>query len=93
MGENFSTKPLQGLELLLHFPFLQKKQGIYRMGIQKHFPRLADAMSLLDATFSARFPNAVAPLISAHAEAAIPLNLGKEVLEQLASRLMSEEEA
>jgi hypothetical protein len=48
-------------------------------------------MSLLNATFSARFPNAIAPLVSANAEAAIPLNLGREVLDQLAKSLMAQE--
>jgi hypothetical protein len=39
------------------------------------FPRLADAMNMLDKLVSSRYPNSVSPLISAHAEAAIPLNL------------------
>jgi len=53
--------------------------------------RLADAMSLLDKLVSARYRNALTPLISAHAEAAIPMNLGKRVLEKLARQLMSEQ--
>jgi|SRR6185437_14061416 len=34
------------------------------------------------------FPNALAPIVSAHAQAAIPLHLGAKVLEQLAKALM-----
>lgn len=52
------------------------------------YPRLADAMSLLDSIVSSRYPNALAPLVAAHAEAAIPLNLGRKVLEQLAKELL-----
>lgn len=92
-GRKFFYKTASGARIVASLPFLTEEARDLSSGDVKHFPRLADAMSLLDATFSARFPNAVAPLISAHAEAAIPLNLGKEVLEQLASRLMSEEEA
>jgi len=91
-GRKFFYKTASGARIVASLPFLTEEARDLSSGDVKHFPRLADAMSLLDATFSARFPNAVAPLISAHAEAAIPLNLGKEVLEQLASRLMAEEE-
>jgi len=51
------------------------------------FPRLADAMSLLDQLVSSRFPHSVIPLISAHAEAAIPLNLGKKIFEDIAKEI------
>jgi hypothetical protein len=54
------------------------------------YPRLADALSLLDSVVSSRYPNALAPLVAAHSEAAIPLNLGRKVLEQLAKELMHE---
>ena len=55
----------------------------------ERYPRLADAMSLLDSLVSSRYPNALAPLVAAHAEAAIPLNLGRKVLEQLAKELLA----
>jgi len=48
------------------------------------FPRLPDMLDLLDMLVSMRYPNAVIPLIAAHAEAAIPLNMGEKVLEKLA---------
>jgi hypothetical protein len=51
------------------------------------FPRLADAMHLLDDLVSSRFPNSLQPIVAAHAEASIPLNMGKRVLEQLAREL------
>lgn len=51
------------------------------------FTRLGDVMSLLDQLVSSRHPNSVSPLISAHAEAAIPLNLGKRIFEDMAKEI------
>lgn len=51
------------------------------------FPRLADVMNLLDQLVSSRYPNSVSPLVSAHAEAAIPLNLGKRIFEDIAREI------
>lgn len=48
------------------------------------FPRLADTLDLLDLLVSMRHPNAVIPLIAAHAEAAIPLKMGEKVFDKLA---------
>lgn len=91
-GRKFFYKTASGARIVASLPFLTEESRNLSRGDARHFPRLADAMSLLDATFSARFPNAIAPLVSAHAEAAIPLNLGREVLEQLAKTLMAENE-
>lgn len=51
------------------------------------FPRLADVMHLLDQLASSRYPNSVSPLISAHSEASIPLNLGKRIFEDIAREI------
>ncbi|ENU95484.1 hypothetical protein F970_01948 [Acinetobacter sp. CIP 102082] len=51
------------------------------------FSRLADIMNLLDQLISSRYPNSVSPLVSAHAEAAIPLNLGKRIFEDIAREI------
>lgn len=51
------------------------------------FPRLGDIMDLLDQLVSSRYPNSVSPLVSAHAEAAIPLNLGKRIFEDIAREI------
>ncbi len=90
-GRKFFYKTASGARVVASLPFLTEESKDLSNGEAHHFPRLADAMSLIDATFSARFPNAIAPLVSANAEAAIPLNLGREVLEQLAESLMAQE--
>ena len=52
------------------------------------FPRLADALSVLDQLVSTRYPNSLDPLVAAHSEAAIPLHLGTQILEDLARKSM-----
>lgn len=90
-GRKIFYKTASGARIVASLPFLTEEARDLSRRDARHFPRLADVMSLLDATFSARFPSAVAPLVSAHGEAAIPLNLGQEVLERLAKALMAEE--
>lgn len=51
------------------------------------YPRLADLMNVLDELVSSRYPNSVSPLVSAHAEAAIPLNLGKRIFDDIAREI------
>jgi len=92
-GRKIFYKTASGARIVASLPFLSDGARDLSRVEAEHFPRLADAMSLLDVTFSARFPNALAPLVSAHAEAAIPLNLGREVLESLANTLMAQERA
>ena len=52
------------------------------------FPRIADIMTVLDQLSSSMYKNSISPLINAHAEASIPLNLGKKILESLAKELL-----
>ncbi|WP_242920787.1 DNA double-strand break repair nuclease NurA [Pontibacter liquoris] len=51
------------------------------------FTRLADVMNLIDKLASNRYPNSISPLISAHAEAAIPMNIGKRIFEDIAKEI------
>jgi hypothetical protein len=52
------------------------------------FPQFGTVCALLDKLATSQFENALAPLVSAHAQAAIPLHLGQKVLKQLAQALM-----
>lgn len=54
---------------------------------EKQFSRLRDIMDLLDQLVSSRYPNSITPLISAHAEAAIPFNMGQKLFEQIAREI------
>lgn len=51
------------------------------------FARLKDITHLLDELSSNRYENSISALISAHAEAAIPLNIGTKVFEEIAKKI------
>lgn len=54
------------------------------------FPRLAEVLNLLDKLVSSRYLNTVTPLATAHAEAAIPLNLGKRIFDDIARKIRTQ---
>lgn len=56
------------------------------------FPRLAEVLGLLDKLVSSRYQNTVTPLATAHAEAAIPLNLGKRIFDDIARKIRNQSE-
>jgi hypothetical protein len=87
-GRKFFYKTESGARIVATVPFL-KEEHKDRNDIDPNlFPRITDALSLLDKLASSRYPNALIPLVSAHAEAAIPMNLGRRVLEKLARELV-----
>lgn len=86
-GRKFFYKTKAGSRIVASLPFYGEEDRDLSDVAAARFPRLADAMSLLDAVFCVRYPNAIAPLVAAHAEAAIPLNVGRRVLQQLAAHL------
>lgn len=86
-GRTFFYKAASGQKLVpvvAHFNDHQKNLDTAR---PDQFSRLADVMNLLDQLASSRHPNSVSPLISAHAEASIPLNLGKRIFEDIAREI------
>jgi len=89
-GRKIFYKTASGALIVVNTPFLSEDHKNLKRAEVSRFPRLADIMSLLDKLVSSRYRNSVMPLISAHAEAAIPMNLGKRVLERLARQLMAE---
>ena len=90
-GRKFFYKTASGARIVATIPFLDEAQDTLDtddIGIYREF---GSACALLDALASSRFPNSVSPLISAHAQAAIPLQLGTKVLQQLAKALMRQD--
>jgi len=86
-GRKFFCKTKNGYKLvpqLASFNDLQKDISTANLS---QFPRLGDACVLLNDLISNRYPNSINPLISAHAEAAIPLTLGKKMFEEIAQEL------
>ncbi len=87
-GRKFFYKTQSGALLVATLPFLNETHEDLTQAKSSQFPRLADAMALLDQLVSVQHPNSLSPIITAHAEASIPLNLGKRVLEKMARELM-----
>lgn len=87
-GRKFFYKTRNGARIVASIPFLNDEQDTIESDDVSIYPRFSAVCSLLDRLVSSRFPNAISPLISAHAEASIPLNLGAKVLKQLAQALM-----
>lgn len=90
-GRKFFYKTTSGARLVASLPYLDESHHDMDRAEPNQYPRLADALGLLDQLVSSRYPNSLSALISAHAEAAIPMNLGARVLEEMAKELISEE--
>ena len=87
-GRKFFYKTKSGARIVANIPFLDAHQDTLDGDDVTLYPSFGAICALLDKLVSCRFPNALAPLVSAHAQAAIPLHLGAKVLEQLAHALM-----
>ena len=87
-GRKIFYKTASGARIVADIPFLDEKQDTLDTDDVSTYGEFPSACALLDSLASSRFPNSVSPLISAHAQAAIPLQLGTKVLQQLAKALM-----
>jgi len=86
-GRKFFYKTASGQKLVPVIAYFNDKQRDLSTAYPSQFPRLADVMNLLDKLVSSRYPDSLSPLISAHAEAAIPFNLGKRIFEDIAREI------
>jgi hypothetical protein len=89
-GRKFFYKTRTGARLVADLPFLSDEQDTLDSDDINLYPQFAAVCSLLDRLVSSRYPNALSPIVSAHAQAAIPLHLGAKVLQQLAKALMEQ---
>lgn len=92
-GRKFFYKAASGQKIVPVIACYTDYQRDLRTSNIDQFVRLADVMNLLDQMVSSRYPNSVTPLISAHAEAAIPLNLGKRIFEDIAREIREKSNA
>lgn len=86
-GRKFFYKTSLGYKIVPSVAFFNEYQQNLTTAHPNQFTRLADVMSLLDQVVSSRYRNAVTPLVSAHAEASIPLNLGRRIFEDIAREI------
>ncbi len=86
-GRKLFYKTKTGYRIVPVLAFFNEHQQNLETARTDQYPRLADLMNVLDELVSSRYPNSVSPLVSAHAEAAIPLNLGKRIFDDIAREI------
>ena len=87
-GRKFFYKTRGGARIVSVLPFMRPgDDDLNRAELSQH-PRLADSLNILDELVSVRYPDAIVPIIAAHAEAAIPMQMGRRVLEQITRELV-----
>ncbi|NOQ23053.1 MAG: nuclease [Candidatus Aegiribacteria sp.] len=86
-GRKLFYKTKTGYRIVPVLAFFNEYQQNLETARTNQYPRLADLMNVLDELVSSRYPNSVSPLVSAHAEAAIPLNLGKRIFDDIAREI------
>ena len=87
-GRKFFYKTKSGAQIVANIPFLSPDQDTLISDDSALYPRFGTVCALLDKLVTSRFPNALGPIVSAHAQASIPLHLGQKVLKQLAQALI-----
>jgi hypothetical protein len=87
-GRKFFYKTKSGARIVANIPFLTSDQDTLSNDDPVFYPQFGAVCALLDKLVTSRFPNALGPIVSAHAQASIPLHLGQKVLKQLAQALM-----
>jgi hypothetical protein len=90
-GRKLFYKTESGARIVADIPFLDDNQDTLDTDDISLYREFGSVCALLDTLASSRYPNSVSPLISAHAQAAIPLRLGTKVLQQLAKALMRQD--
>lgn len=86
-GRKLFYKTKIGYRIIPVLAFFNEHQQNLETARPNQFSRLGDLMNMLDELVSSRYPNSVSPLVSAHAEAAIPLNLGKRIFDDIAREI------
>ncbi|MGH1336037.1 MAG: DNA double-strand break repair nuclease NurA [Aureispira sp.] len=86
-GRKFFYKNKSGYRVVPSIATFTNYQSNPKTAFPAQFPRLSDCLMLLDKLVSAKYNNSVLPLATAHAEAAIPLNLGNAIFENMAREI------
>ncbi|MEE9443860.1 MAG: hypothetical protein V3V99_14445 [candidate division Zixibacteria bacterium] len=87
-GRKFFYKTSEGGRIVGSIPFLSEDQDTLDSADIEKYPQFGSLCTMLDNLISSRYQNALSPIVSAHAQAAIPLNIGTKVLQQLAKAIM-----
>lgn len=88
-GRKLLCKTAFGHRLVVNVAYFNEEQRDLSSALPEQFPRLADALKLLDKLSSNMYPNSISAIIAAHSEASIPLNLGGKILEDVARKAVT----
>ena len=86
-GRKFFYKTKAGYRVVPSIVTFKHYHAEVKTAFPAQFPRLADCLKLLDKLVSSRYGSSVMPLVTAHAEAAIPLNIGKAIFDDIAKEM------
>jgi hypothetical protein len=89
-GRKFFYKTASGARIVATLPYLTDAQDSLASDDVGPYPSFGLICAILDKVVSSQYPNSLAPIISAHSHAAIPLHLGTKVLQQLAKALLKQ---
>lgn len=89
-GRKFLYKSARGARLVPSLAYTQPNPPDFDSDDVTDLPTFGRACRILDDLVSSQYPNALAPIVAAHAQAALPLNMGTRVLSTLAQRLMAD---
>jgi hypothetical protein len=91
-GRKLFYKAASGQRVVPVIAWFNEEQKNIKTAKPEQFNRLTDVMCLLDRVVSNRYPNSLSPLIAANAEAAIPLNIGTRLFEDIAREIREKSE-
>ncbi len=86
-GRKFFYKTKNNYRLVINIAFLSSDDANTLTANINQYPRLNDLINLLDDLTSSRYNHSITPLVLAHSEAAIPLNLGRKIFEEIAREI------
>ena len=89
-GRKFFYKTHSGARIVANIAFLSEEQDTLDSSDAALYPQFGAICGVLDRLASSQTANTLSPIISAHAHAAIPIKMGKHVLQQLARTLMEQ---
>ena len=88
-GRKFFYKTKAGYRVVPSIATFDNYQNSVKTAFPAQFPRIVDCLLILDKLVSSRYGNSVMPLATAHAEAAIPLNIGNRIFDDIARNIRS----
>lgn len=91
-GRKFFYKTKFGYRIVPSIATFNNFQSNVVTAFPEQYPRLGDCLVLLDNLVSSQYKNSVMPLAAAHAEAAIPLNIGKQIFDKIAKSIRDNSE-